>query len=1650
MTEDYNTGACGIYVRNGRENGLSTGIATWRALTFNGASEVSYAQAEVAYYEAILFDLVYDEKGGGMENTIYDDIMGASEAVKASNWKKICEGGQAALLNAPVSAENLDEIYSAVQQCESLKGILDKISSGTDILGYVDTGKEFLDKLSELSVLGSVSEETQEIITDMARAYTKADAMKAALDEYAILFTNLIDESTIINYLAGRTTLEQLSEECAKGLWSTVIGKMNSAGLAVEVGQTIGKMASNFLVSTDGIIETFYSMEAMTKFTEEFTKQVKTYGERFKAYPTVENAKRFNAAFEMLYKAQVINLDYAEKFLKQVNTEGFINYLFNGSEDEDYKSNLKSITNMKEDFSTYIDFKKASALSIYQELYPDNIETDFKDVVIEKPVSDEELAVIETEIETISEQIRDVTITEDTTFNANSEQYGDIILKDAVLDLNTHNMTIFGDLYIQGGTLKLNGGHLTVNGNVYHSDGLLYFSGGTLEASGNYCMGSENTDGTIVTSDGEIKMDNASDLLKVNGNIYLYCYSGADIQWTAGITEIGGNLYRYSSGAPGISGSHKTVFTGSQDLTISSEGWNGNLRLANVEILNTAVRKIIWKGNMEISESLTIDSERLEVNAEELNIQITGWEGKPVKINGDVNYAGGFLDMSGCELEVTGNLNVTGGEINLNGGKLVCGKELLLGDNPNGLLNLNGGEGKIAGNVSHMDGTLYINGGTLDVAGNYYMGSENTDGTIVTSDGEIKMDNASDLLKVNGNIYLYCYSGADIQWTAGITEIGGNLYRYSSGAPGISGSHKTVFTGSQDLTISSEGWNGNLRLANVEILNTAVRKIIWKGNMEISESLTIDSERLEVNAEELNIQITGWEGKPVKINGDVNYAGGFLDMSGCELEVTGNLNVTGGEINLNGGKLVCGKELLLGDNPNGLLNLNGGEGKIAGNVSHMDGTLYMNGGTLDVAGNYYMGSENTDGTIESSNGEIKMDNASDRLKVNGNIYLYCYSGAGIRWTAGITEIGGNLYRYSNGTTGISGSHKTVFTGSQDLTIESKGWNGSLKLANVEIQNALSRTVTFIGEIDISDSLKCDSEELRIAAQDAVLSGAGFSNLNLIVDGNLTYDSGTWSLNGKSLQVNGDIHQNGGILNLGKGNLTVIGSYYHQEGTLNPAGGAVKIGGNYYNAVLDTDSSSGDTIFGIASGILYMNHTASSMDVAGDFVMASDEWHSNKLTAGTIAIQGNFTQISGNEYNFACGESLKVILNGKDVQHVSFESNQSKFNILQITKDKNTGYVFSPDPCWNELEEIQNEFAVLVQPEDCAVGEGETAGFMTKASGEDLTYQWQYCDPESDQWKDVQSEGSRTDTLSVKVTSDMDGQRYRCIIKNGEGKSLVTEEAVLNIKYELTILQQPSDFSGREGDTALFTVTAAGYQVTYQWQYQNAGSQEWKNSSMAGSRSSTLVVPVTGSRNGQKYRCVLTDGDGKRLVTEETVLRTKTENPFTDVIQGQYYYEPILWAYENGIASGLSEDKFGPDETCTRAQVVIFLWRAKGQPEALIQELPFEDVSKGAYYYEAVAWAYENQIVSGIDATHFKPDDTVSRGQFVTFLYRAEGKPGYTTENPFTDVTKDSYYYDSVLWAYEKGVASGLSSDRFGIDEQCTRGQVATFLYRAYN
>lgn len=175
------------------------------------------------------------------------------------------------------------------------------------------------------------------------------------------------------------------------------------------------------------------------------------------------------------------------------------------------------------------------------------------------------------------------------------------------------------------------------------------------------------------------------------------------------------------------------------------------------------------------------------------------------------------------------------------------------------------------------------------------------------------------------------------------------------------------------------------------------------------------------------------------------------------------------------------------------------------------------------------------------------------------------------------------------------------------------------------------------------------------------------------------------------------------------------------------------------------------------------------------------------------------------------------------------------------------------------------------------------------------------------------------------------------------------------------------------------------------------------------------------------------------------------NPFEDVTQDAVYYEPVLWAVYNGIINGTSETTFSPDEPCMRGQMVTMLWRAAGCPAPQSTVSPFEDVPQDSVYLQAVLWAYENGIAGGTDATHFGTDQVCSRAQVITFLHRAVGSPqAAITEIPCTDVEPGAYYYDAVLWAYEKGISSGVSATEFGVNVICTRSQIATLLYRAYN
>ena len=174
---------------------------------------------------------------------------------------------------------------------------------------------------------------------------------------------------------------------------------------------------------------------------------------------------------------------------------------------------------------------------------------------------------------------------------------------------------------------------------------------------------------------------------------------------------------------------------------------------------------------------------------------------------------------------------------------------------------------------------------------------------------------------------------------------------------------------------------------------------------------------------------------------------------------------------------------------------------------------------------------------------------------------------------------------------------------------------------------------------------------------------------------------------------------------------------------------------------------------------------------------------------------------------------------------------------------------------------------------------------------------------------------------------------------------------------------------------------------------------------------------------------------------------KPQADFTDVAAGSYCYDAVQWAVANGITNGTDTTHFSPNAGCTRGQVVTFLWRAAGEP-TVGGNVGFVDVAPGSYCYEAVKWAVANGITKGTDATHFSPNETCTRGQVVTFMYRAEGEPAVGGNVGFVDVAPGSYCYNAVQWAVANGITKGTDATHFSPNATCTRGQVVTFLYRA--
>lgn len=318
--------------------------------------------------------------------------------------------------------------------------------------------------------------------------------------------------------------------------------------------------------------------------------------------------------------------------------------------------------------------------------------------------------------------------------------------------------------------------------------------------------------------------------------------------------------------------------------------------------------------------------------------------------------------------------------------------------------------------------------------------------------------------------------------------------------------------------------------------------------------------------------------------------------------------------------------------------------------------------------------------------------------------------------------------------------------------------------------------------------------------------------------------------------------------------------------------------------------------------------------------------------------------------------------------------------------------------------------------------------------------------------------------------------------NGYAESISDEDAVIttdsegritSIKYDNEETKMTYDANGNL--TSQSTYSSSGtLMYGFSWTYDAAGNRKTETVDTGmGGWTYSFTYDSNNRLSGYDYtsgagRCHATyqyaqSGDsltvtaeiydvtgGKQDLIEKAVCEYQyiDSMPFIDVPKNEYYYDAVKWASSAGVTNGTTSTTFSPEENCTRAQIVTFLWRYAGCPEPKSSSCPFTDVKPDTYYYKAVLWAYENKITNGTSDTEFSPEESCIRAQAVTFIWRFElSAAPKSSNNPFTDVKPDTYYYDAVLWAVENGVTKGTTTTTFSPDETCTRGQIVTFLYR---
>ena len=648
------------------------------------------------------------------------------------------------------------------------------------------------------------------------------------------------------------------------------------------------------------------------------------------------------------------------------------------------------------------------------------------------------------------------------------------------------------------------------------------------------------------------------------------------------------------------------------------------------------------------------------------------------------------------------------------------------------------------------------------------------------------------------------------------------------------------------------------------------------------------------------------------------------------------------------------------------------------------GGVYLDGGaTMNANGDEITGcTANQGGAVYNANSTIQADaNAKDRTTFSGAVYNYG------------TTFSGAVYNYGT----ISGG---VFTG--DVTNQ---------------ETATISGGTFTGAVTNNAGITYDFQSQTNILSQGKITGGTFRGT--VTNNGASIENGTFTgdlVNKKALDQNGNtLKDSHGELALG----LISGGTFEGPVTNDPSctisGGsftgdvtnrevATISGGTFNDTVtsegyIENGTFNGDVILnngGVAGGVFngtvhnkasYVDDGTFNGDVINDSLLAGGTYH------GTVT-NNTKGQINGGTFSGAITGTGTIVPVAVKLS-VSFDPNGGSGTMDPVTVDYGATYLFP-----------ENDFTAPEGKRFAHWAIDSLDGGTTAVPGGGLTI--------------LRGTTAYAVWEDIPASSGGGGGGGRTSYAVSTGKTGKTGNGTLSL----------SDTTARRGDTVTITVKPdKGYTL--------------ETLTVTDSRGSALTLTDKG---GGKFAFTMPSGSvtvNATFMEDNSIL-----NFFVDVPASAYYYDAVKWAAEQGITGGTDENHFSPDASCTRAQIVTFLWRAAGSP-VVNYILPSEDVAESSYYAEAVRWAASQGIVSGVSPTRFGPDLPCTRAQAMTFLYGAMGSPAVTGGSGFLDVDSGAYYAGPVAWAVKNHITSGTGNGLFGTEDPCTRAQIVTFLFGLY-